>query len=107
MTFLAPSATADSILAWWHSSSTRRSKGLMMALSEGEGRQRTRFDASAPSDATPTVAAFKHGLTNHVVALKAQLADLAGLQDLHPDELNLGLAVLEHLLRCCQQLSIL
>lgn len=44
MTFLAPSATADSILAWWHSSSTRRSRGLMIALSEGEGKHRGGLD---------------------------------------------------------------
>lgn len=45
------------------------------------------------------VTASKQGLTDHVVALKAQLAGLAGLEDLHPDELNFRLAVLEHLLR--------
>lgn len=39
ITFLAPSATADSILAWWHSSSTRRSNGLMMALSVQKGME--------------------------------------------------------------------
>lgn len=38
------------------------------------------------------------GLTHHVVVLEAQLAGLAGLEDLHPDEFYLRPAVLEHLL---------
>lgn len=48
-----------------------------------------------------------HTLTHHVVVVKAQLAGLAGFEDLHPDELNLHLAVLKHLLSRRQQLAIL
>lgn len=40
-------------------------------------------------------------LTHHVIVLKAQLAGLAGLEDLHPDELYLRPAVLKHLLGGC------
>lgn len=49
---------------------------------------------------TPTLLLFagERRLTHHVVALEAQLAGLAGLEDLHPDELDLRPAVLEHLL---------
>lgn len=37
-------------------------------------------------------------LTHHIIAFEAQLVGLAGLEDLHPDELDLRLAVLKHLL---------
>lgn len=40
----------------------------------------------------------KRRLTHDIIALEAQLVGLAGLKDLHPDELNLRLAVLKHLL---------
>lgn len=46
-------------------------------------------------------------LTHHVIVLEAQLAGLTGLQDLHPDKLDLCLAVLKHLLCSCEQLPIL
>lgn len=75
MTFLAPSATADSILAWWHSSSTRRSKGLMMALSAGEGRYRTGYDI--------TLSHMQHQerlhLNSPITSLLSKLSSLAWL----------------------------
>ena len=46
-------------------------------------------------------------LTHNVVVIEAQLVGLAGLQDLHADELDLHLAVLEHLLSGREQLAIL
>ena len=46
-------------------------------------------------------------LTHHVVIIEAQLVGLAGLEDLHADELDLHLAVLEHLLGSREQLAIL
>ena len=47
------------------------------------------------------MAECRGGLTHHVVVIEAHLAGLAGLEDLHPDELDLRLAVLEHLLGGC------
>lgn len=63
------------------------------------GKARSRLWHHAPRRAMLAVTASKQGLTDHVIALKAQLAGLAGLEDLHPDEFNFRLAVLEHLLR--------
>lgn len=40
-------------------------------------------------------------LTHHIIVLKAQLAGLAGLEDLHPDEFNLRPAIQKHLLGSC------
>lgn len=109
ITFLAPSATADSILAWWHNSSTRRSKGLMMALSCGQWRTWLSYKFFFFFLWVLWLRSFrtKYIFTNHVVVLKAQLVGLACLEDLHSDELDLHLAVLKHLLRRCQQLAIL
>lgn len=46
-------------------------------------------------------------VTNDIIVVKAELAGLAGFENLHSDELDLGFAVLKHLLCCCKQFSVL
>lgn len=46
-------------------------------------------------------------VTDEVVSVEAELVTLAGFQNLHPDELDLHLTVLKHLLCGGQELPIL
>ncbi len=46
-------------------------------------------------------------VTNDIIVVEAELAGLAGFENLHSDELDLGFAVLKHLLCCCKQFSVL
>lgn len=46
-------------------------------------------------------------VTNDIVVVEAELAGLAGFENLHSDELDFVFAVLKHLLCCCKQFSVL
>lgn len=46
-------------------------------------------------------------VTNDIIVVEAELAGLAGFEDLHSDELDLCFAVLKHLLCCSKQFSVL
>ncbi len=46
-------------------------------------------------------------VTNDIIVVEAELAGLAGFENLHSDELDLGFAVLKHLLCGCKQFSVL
>lgn len=83
----------------------------MMGLSGGQGRKGSfHLDAIVrktilmqarevgAGQLLHSISGCKRRLTHHVVVIEAQLAGLAGLEDLHPDELDLRLAVLKHLL---------
>lgn len=54
-----------------------------------------------------TLAELCLSVTNDIIVVEAELAGLAGFEDLHSDELDLGFAVLKHLLCCCKQFSVL